>query len=83
MGDHPEEWYDSRGSLAWAVVDEMKAAGMLIFAGGIVEKIEKAFSSYDKGLTLEAMYTRFLPERGITRHFIWSGLKLNLAEAFK
>jgi hypothetical protein len=49
VGDHPEEWYDARGPLARAVVDEMKAAGVLVFAGGLVEEIDEAFSSDDKG----------------------------------
>ena len=31
--------------LARAVVDEMKAAGVLVFAGGLVEELEEAFSA--------------------------------------
>ncbi|MEY3769840.1 MAG: hypothetical protein RL390_704, partial [Actinomycetota bacterium] len=42
VGDHPAEWYESRGPLARAVVAEMKAAGALVFAGGLVEEIELA-----------------------------------------
>jgi len=37
VGDHPEEWYDSRGPLARAVVDDMRAAGVLVVAGGVDE----------------------------------------------
>lgn len=37
VGDHPEEWFNSRGPLAKAVVDEMKAAGVYVFAGGLEE----------------------------------------------
>jgi hypothetical protein len=37
VGDHPEEWYDSRGPLARAVVDDMRAAGVLVVAGGVEE----------------------------------------------
>jgi len=37
VGDHSEEWYDSRGPLARAVVDDMRAAGVLIVAGGVDE----------------------------------------------
>lgn len=45
VGDHPEEWFDSRGPLAMAVVHEMEAAGVLIYAGGLVEEIEEAFAA--------------------------------------
>ena len=37
VGDHTEEWFRSRGPLAMAVVDEMKAAGVYVFAGGLEE----------------------------------------------
>jgi hypothetical protein len=37
VGDHPEEWFRERGPLAAAVVDEMKAAGVYLFAGGLEE----------------------------------------------
>jgi len=37
VGDHPEEWFRGRGPLAEAVVDEMKAAGVYVFAGGLEE----------------------------------------------
>jgi hypothetical protein len=37
VGDHPEEWFRGRGPLAKAVVDEMKAAGVYVFAGGLEE----------------------------------------------
>ena len=43
VGDHSEEWFKARGPLSRAVVDEMKAAGVLVFAGGLVEEIEEAF----------------------------------------
>jgi hypothetical protein len=39
VGDHPEEWFIPRGPLSRAVVEEMKAAGVLVFAGGLVEEI--------------------------------------------
>ena len=35
VGDHPEEWFRERGPLTKAVVDEMKAAGVYVFAGGL------------------------------------------------
>ncbi|MDH2414895.1 YciI family protein [Nocardioides sp. CER19] len=45
VGDHTEEWFHSRGPLAMAVVHEMEAAGVLVFAGGLEEEIETAFSA--------------------------------------
>jgi hypothetical protein len=45
VGDHPEEWYASRGPLAGAVVDEIKEAGAFVFAGGLEEELDKAFSA--------------------------------------
>ena len=42
VGNHPAEWYETRGPLARAVVAEMKDAGVLVFAGGLVEEIEEA-----------------------------------------
>ena len=38
VGDHPEEWFGGRGPLAMAVVNEMKAAGAYVFAGGLEEE---------------------------------------------
>jgi hypothetical protein len=45
VGDHTEEWFQSRGPLARAVVEEMKEAGVVVFAGGLVEEIETAFTA--------------------------------------
>ena len=45
VGDHSEEWFQSRGPLARAVVAEMKEAGVLIFAAGVDEDLSKAFSA--------------------------------------
>jgi hypothetical protein len=45
VGDHPAEWYDTRGPLARAVVEEMKAAGVHVYAGGLVEELEEAYSA--------------------------------------
>jgi hypothetical protein len=45
VGDHTEEWFRSRGPLAMAVVDEMKAAGVYVFAGGLDEDLDTAFSA--------------------------------------
>ena len=49
VGDHPAEWYETRGPLARAVVAEMEEAGVLVFAGGLVEEIEEAFGSDENG----------------------------------
>jgi hypothetical protein len=38
VGDHTEEWFRSRVEPSMAVVDEMKAAGVYVFAGGLEEK---------------------------------------------
>jgi hypothetical protein len=38
VGDHTEKWFRGRGPLARAVVDEMKAAGVYVFAGGLEEE---------------------------------------------
>jgi len=37
VGDHTEEWFRGRGPLAMAAVNEIKAAGALVFAGGLEE----------------------------------------------
>lgn len=45
VGDHSGDWFRSRGPLAHAVVEEMKAAGAYVFACGVEEDIEAAFSA--------------------------------------
>ncbi len=37
VGDHSDEWFESRGPLANAVVEDIKAAGAFVAAGGLVE----------------------------------------------
>ena len=37
VGDHTEEWFRSRAPLAMAAVEEMKAAGVYLYAGGLEE----------------------------------------------
>jgi len=49
VGDHSREWFMQRGPLSRAVVEEMEEAGVLVFAGGLVEEIEEAFGSDDNG----------------------------------
>jgi hypothetical protein len=45
VGDHTEEWFGQRTPLARAVVEEMKAAGVYVFAGGLEEEVETAFTA--------------------------------------
>jgi hypothetical protein len=45
VGDHTEEWFRSRGPLAMAVINEIKAAGEYVFAGGLDEDVDLAFSA--------------------------------------
>lgn len=44
VGEHSEAWFAARGPLARAVVDEMKAAGVYVFAGGLEGDPLEAFS---------------------------------------
>lgn len=45
VGEHDEQWFRGRGPLAKAVVEEIKAAGAYVFAGGLVEELDEAFSA--------------------------------------
>jgi hypothetical protein len=45
VGDHPEEWFRGRVEPSMAVMDEMKAAGVYVFAGGLEENRDAAFSA--------------------------------------
>ena len=45
VGDHTEAWFRSRGPLAMAVTEAMREAGVYVFAGGLEEEAEKAFSA--------------------------------------
>jgi len=45
VGDHSDEWFRGRGPLAWAVVQEIKAAGAYVFAGGLEEDDGPIFSA--------------------------------------
>ncbi|MEV6281555.1 YciI family protein [Kribbella sp. NPDC051770] len=38
VGDHPEEWFAARSEFSTAAVEEMKAAGVYVFAGGLEER---------------------------------------------
>jgi hypothetical protein len=45
VGDHTAEWFQSRVATSMAVVHEMEAAGVLVYAGGLEEEVEEAFSA--------------------------------------
>ena len=45
VGDHTEDWFRGRGPLAMAVVEEIRAAGELVFAGGLEEEDGPVFSA--------------------------------------
>ena len=45
VGDHTEEWFRGRGPLAKAVLSEMKAAGVYVFAGGLEEEDGPVYSA--------------------------------------
>jgi hypothetical protein len=52
VGDHPAEWFQGRVEPSRAVVAEMEAAGVLVFAGGLVEDMSQAFSADDTSGTV-------------------------------
>ena len=45
VGDHTEEWFLSRVEPSMAVVEEMKAAGVYVFAGGLEEEDGPIYSA--------------------------------------
>ena len=45
VGDHTAEWFQSRGPLAAAVVQEIRDAGAYVFAGGLEEEDGPVFSA--------------------------------------
>lgn len=45
VGDHDEEWFQGRVEPSTAVVRDMQAQGVLVFAGGLVEELEEAASA--------------------------------------
>jgi hypothetical protein len=45
VGDHTEEWFRGRGPLAMAVMAEMEAAGVYVFAGGLEEEDGPVYSA--------------------------------------
>ncbi len=51
VGDHTSEWFQSRGPLARQVVSDMETAGVLVFAGGLVEELDLAVGVDENGTT--------------------------------
>jgi hypothetical protein len=49
VGDHTSEWFRSRAAPSMAVVDEMKAAGVYVFAGGLEEEDGPVYSADPTG----------------------------------
>jgi hypothetical protein len=76
VGDHSEEWFIRRGSLANEVVEEMKNAGVYVFAGGLEEDIDKAFSADATSGTLEVTDGPFV----VTKEFLGGLTIVNVAD---
>jgi hypothetical protein len=76
VGDHSEEWIMTRGPLAEAVVDEMKDAGVYVFAGGLDEDLDQAFSADPTSGTLEVTDGPF----AATREFLGGLTVVNVAD---
>ena len=55
VGDHDEEWFQGRVAPSRAVIAEIRAAGHLVYAGGLVEELEEAFSA--DGTSGEMVFT--------------------------
>lgn len=66
VGDHSEEWFISRGPLARQVVEDLKAANALVFAGGLVEEIELGFGFNETGKEIGPISTNTQFVGGLT-----------------
>jgi hypothetical protein len=76
VGDHSDEWFTTRGQLANAVVEEMKNAGVYVFAGGLEEDIDKAFSADATSGTLQVTDGPFVA----TNEFLGGLTVVNVAD---
>ena len=76
VGDHSDEWFTTRGQLANAVVEEMKNAGVYVFAGGLEENIDKAFSADATSGTLQVTDGPFVA----TKEFLGGLTVVNVAD---
>lgn len=54
VGEHSEEWFEGRGPLAREVVEQMRAAGALVYAGGVDEDVDSAltFEPSEEGVAI-------------------------------
>ncbi|MDF2968896.1 MAG: hypothetical protein K0Q93_2674 [Nocardioidaceae bacterium] len=76
VGDHSDEWFIRRGQLAKSVVEEMKNAGVYVFAGGLEEDIDKAFSADATSGTLQVTDGPFVA----TQEFLGGLTVVNVAD---
>ncbi len=53
VGDHSPEWFAERGPLANAVVEDMRDAGVLVFAAGVDEDVNEAITADGAGGAIE------------------------------
>lgn len=53
VGEHSEEWFAQRGQLANAVVEDMRDAGVLLFAAGVDEEVDAALTADNTAGSLE------------------------------
>lgn len=53
VGDHSEEWFGERGPLAKAVVEEIRAAGEYVCAGGVDEDLDNAITADARSGSIE------------------------------
>jgi len=51
VGDHTEEWFQGRVEPSLAVMNEMKDAGVLVFAGGLEEEGTPLFTAFNADAT--------------------------------
>jgi len=61
VGEHSPEWFSERGALCNAVVSDMRDAGVLVFAGGVHEDMESAFTADASGGTPVIRQGQFAP----------------------
>jgi hypothetical protein len=52
VGDHPEEWHADKGPRARAVTEQMKQAGVYVYAGGLEEDAPVSHADPTSGETV-------------------------------
>jgi len=53
VGDHSAEWFGERGPLADGVIQDIRAAGEYVCAGGVDEDLDNAFTADARSGTVE------------------------------